>query len=214
MSIIIPSRDRPQCLVRAIDSLRQTQGAHTPEIVVVLDEPDVESQLAMAQRDDVRVVVVGSEYLGRPQDKYNIGLAHATGDWIVAFADDCTMDNEGWIDAMLQAGTPGGFCGLYDHVHPMWAFCTLVSASREYINRVMHGKLGLPWYHVWWADFEWSDIAKRHGVYVVPEAVSFTHHHAIFGAAQNDEVYRMAAQWREEDQRTYENRQQRRFPYD
>jgi len=208
VSIIIPSRDRPAGLLRAIKSLRATQGAHKPEIIVVLDEPDTASQEAMAARDDVQVIVVGPEFLGRPQDKYNVGYQAATGDWIVAFADDCEMISDDWIDLCL-AVDKGGFVGLYDGVHHLWSFATLHMASRRYIEEKMDGRLGIPQYHVWWADTEWADRARDNDVFVVCEAARFNHYHPANRTAETDPIYALAGNWREEDERTYTERKKR-----
>lgn len=210
VSIIIPSRDRTAGLVRAIESLRATQGRHQPEIVVVLDGGDEESQRVIAARDDVVMVIAGQgdEYLGRPQDKYNLGYKAATGNWIVTFADDCEMVSDNWIDHCLDVDK-GGFVGLYDGVHPSWSFATLHMASRRYIEEQMNGMLGIPAYHVWWADAEWADRARDNGVYVVCEQARFNHYHPANSTGKTDPIYKLAGDWREQDEKTYSRRRKR-----
>lgn len=209
VSIIIPSRDRTAGLQRAIRSLRATAGdQHELEIIVVLDEPDALSQEAMAAEEGVQVIVVGPEYLGRPQDKYNIGYAASTGEWIVTFADDCEMISDGWIDNCL-AVNKGGYVGLYDGVHLPWSFATLYMASRQYIDSVMRGQIGLPEYHVWWADSEWADRARDAGAFVICEQARFMHYHPANSTAESDPIYALAGNWREEDERTYARRKKR-----
>lgn len=211
LSCIIPSRDRPDSLLRAINSIRATQGIYEPEIVVVLDEPDTASRQALAHRTDVQVVLVADTYLGRPQDKYNVGLAAATGDWIVAFADDCEMISDGWIDACLAVNV-GGFVGLYDGVNDAEHFASLLMASRRYIETVMDGYLGLPWYHHCMADVEWAERARERGVYVVCRDARFKHYHPALMTGPSDALYQSGASWNATDRETFARRKAEGWP--
>lgn len=213
VSVIIPSRDRTDSLLRAIDSIRATQGSHEPEIVVVLDEPDRASQQALADRPDVKVVVVPTDYLGRPQDKFNVGLEAATGEWIVAFADDCEMVSDGWIDACLAANV-GGFVGLYDGVNDPGHFASLLMASRSYIDTVMDGYLGLPWYRHCMADVEWAERAREQGAYVVCFGARFKHYHPALMTGPSDALYQSGASWNAVDRETFARRKAEGWPKD
>lgn len=214
VSVIIPSRDRAAGLVRAIRSLRATAGdQHELEIIVVLDEPDVTSQEAAA-KEAVQVIIAGpgDAYLGRPQDKYNLGYAASTGEWVVTFADDCEMLSDGWIDECLKVNR-GGMVGLSDGgMNPSWA-CILWMATREYIDTVMRGYFGLPWYNVWWADVEWCHRAQRAGVYAPCTSIKMTHHHQARGFA-DDAIYALARELTPADEDTFTRRAKRNFEDD
>lgn len=214
VSVIIPSRDRPAGLCRAIDSVLATTSGHDVEIVVVLDEPDTASQEAMKAYPDAVVVVggPGDAYLGRPQDKYNLGYAASTGDWIVSGSDDVTFDSPGWIDECLRMNR-GGYIGLSDGGQdPRWV-CVLVMASRRYIETVMRGYFGLPWYHVWWADVEWAERARQIGCYVANTRLKLTHHHHLRQStpAVKDYIADLVLKLAPEDQITYTRRAARGF---
>ena len=215
VSIIIPSRDRPASLVRAIDSIRATQGDHEVEIIVVLDEPDVASQEAMQQRSDVQVIVSGpgDAYLGKPQAKNNLGYAAATGEWFVTGTDDITFDSQGWIDECLRVNL-GGMVGLSDGgIDPNWC-CVLWMATKEYIDTVMRGYFGLPWYNVWWADVEWSHRAAIAGVYAPCTTIKLTHYHWARHNAPDDAIYALARTLVAADEKTFGRRQKRGFKDD
>lgn len=221
-SFIIPSRDRPEGLCRAIESIYATTKGHDVEIIAVLDEPDSASRLMLQQYPEVEVVVggPGDAYLGKPQDKYNLGYAASTGDWIVAAADDITFETPGWLDDALRANR-GGFVGLPDGGQdPRWV-CVLLMATRWYIENVMRGHFGLEWYHVWWADVEWAERARQIGLYTYlnPKVFKMTHHHWLrsgnrVGGAEKDGIYKLAETLVAEDQITYGRRSLERFARD
>lgn len=213
-SFIIPSRDRPKGLCAAIDSIYRTTVGKEIEIVVVLDEPDSDSQFAMLSYPHVKVVVSGpgDAYLGKPQDKYNLGYAASTGDWIVTGSDDITFESEGWIDECLKVNK-GGFVGLSDGGQdPNWV-CVLVMANRWYIDNVMRGYLGLPWYHVWWADVEWCERARMIGLYRYCTSIKMVHHHWLRASspAVKDRIADLVETLSPEDQVTYTARSKRGF---
>jgi glycosyltransferase involved in cell wall biosynthesis len=96
ISVIIPTRYRPQLLQRAIDSvLSQTCGDF--EIIVIVDglDPETVSTLEMAHRE--RVTVLALEHNVGLAEARNVGVRHARGKW-VAFLDD---DDE-WLSEKLQ----------------------------------------------------------------------------------------------------------------
>jgi glycosyltransferase involved in cell wall biosynthesis len=215
ISVIIPSRDRPQGLLRAIESIRATQGDYEVEIVAVLDEPDLASQAIVFGLPGVKVVVSGPGdfYLGKPQDKFNLGYAAATGEWVVSGSDDITFDSPGWIDECLSVNR-GGFVGLSDGGHDPRNYCVLVMASRWYIENVMRGKFGLPWYHIWWADVEWAERAKIVGLYAACSTLKLTHYHWARGTAVADRIALLARELAPADEVTYGRRAKQRFADD
>lgn len=215
ISIIIPSRDRPQGLCQAIDSIIATTQGYEVELIVVLDEPDSASQQAMQAYPQVKVIIggPGDFYLGKPQDKYNLGYAQATGEWVITGSDDITFDAPGWLDDCLRVNR-GGMVGLSDGgQNPDWV-CVLWMANRWYITHVMRGYFGLPWYHVWWADVEWCERARRVGLYAPCTTIKMTHHHWLRGKAVQDRIYALAQSLVGEDEKTYARRAKRGFADD
>jgi glycosyltransferase involved in cell wall biosynthesis len=91
VSAVIPTRNRPELVVRAVRSaLAQTYT--DLEVIVVVDGTDPTTEKILKQLDDERLKVITlNEAVGAAQSR-NIGADSATGDWI-AFLDD---DDE-WI---------------------------------------------------------------------------------------------------------------------
>ena len=96
ISIVIPTRDRPQSLVRAERSaLGQTLDAI--EVIVVVDGPDEATIQALGAVEDPRVVIkLLPRNLG-PAAARNEGVEASQGRWI-AFLDD---DDE-WLPGKLE----------------------------------------------------------------------------------------------------------------
>jgi glycosyltransferase involved in cell wall biosynthesis len=96
VSVVIPTRDRPKLLLRAIDSvLRQTH--REIEVVVVADGPDPETVSAVQSVDDPRLQLFLNPYPSTAAGARNAGADRAKGEWI-AFLDD---DDE-WLPNKLE----------------------------------------------------------------------------------------------------------------
>ena len=88
VSVIIPTRNRPLLLQRAIECALQ-QTFRQLEVVVVVDGPDPESERvlsALAATESRVRVVVNRQNVGLAESR-NIGVRHAKGRWM-AFLDD------------------------------------------------------------------------------------------------------------------------------
>jgi len=206
VSIVIPSRDRVKGLLCAIDNMRATTAGIDTEIIVVLDKPDIASQNAVKDMADVRVVLMPDSYRnGHPQEKWQAGYDASKGDWIAQITDDIVMA-DGWLKACLD--TPNkGFVGYAD---PNWygLLATINMASREYVEDVMHGRFGLPWYYVEWADNEWTARAKAIDALVFCAEATFIHHRF------HDSQRELTASYPEKDAKTFHDRLAAGFPED
>ena len=96
VSVVIPTRDRPYLVARAVHSAL-TQSLHKIEVIVVVDGPDDATLQVLNQIDDPRLEVCTlSRHLG-PSDARNAGVRAAQSQWI-AFLDD---DDE-WFPQKLE----------------------------------------------------------------------------------------------------------------
>lgn len=210
VSIIIPSRDRPLGLLRVIVSILMTTKNHDVEIIPVLDAPDTTSRELILSLPLLDAAVMPDTYVdGHPQQKYQRGYDVARGSWIVTAADDIVF-HVGWLSATL-AHPNRGLVGLFDPHHKM-NMATLYAVTRDYVERVMSGYLGLPWYRVWAADREWMERAKRAAAFTICPEAGFEHFHPCLGTAQPDRISRMSTQWHKQDDLTYKARLEADFP--
>lgn len=208
VSIIVPSRDRPPGLLRAIVAILTTTRAYDVEIIPVLDAPDVVSRDLILCFPFIVPAIMPDDYVhGHAQQKYQAGYKAARGKWIVSGSDDITFC-PGWLDAMRAHSPNRGYIGFYDDQH-QGKLATLVIASREYIETTMHGRFGLPWYHVHGADAEWQDRAKAAGAFTICKGARFDHHRS--GTAP-DELQRFGQQFHAKDDATYAARRKAGFP--
>jgi glycosyltransferase involved in cell wall biosynthesis len=96
VSVVIPTRFRPDLVVRAVRSVL-AQTVDTIEVVVVIDGPDDETSAALEALGDARIRVVTLDESGGAPNARNVGVSHAQGAW-TAFLDD---DDE-WLPNKLE----------------------------------------------------------------------------------------------------------------
>lgn len=96
VSVIIPTRNRPATLRRAINSI-QAQTFNNIEIIIVIDGPDEQTKCELTTLKDNQLKVIAlPESVGGSAAR-NAGVTHASADWI-AFLDD---DDE-WLPNKLE----------------------------------------------------------------------------------------------------------------
>lgn len=87
VSVVIPTRNRPELVTRAV---RSALGQTFPniEVIVVIDGPDPQTRDALAQIDDDRLRVVELPESGGAPNARNQGVRHARGRWTALLDDD------------------------------------------------------------------------------------------------------------------------------
>ena len=96
VSVVIPTRNRPALVCRAVQSVL-SQTYKEIEAVVVVDGPDEATVAALAELKDPRVRVLALEENVGGSEARNTGVRAAAGDWI-AFLDD---DDE-WMPEKIE----------------------------------------------------------------------------------------------------------------
>jgi glycosyltransferase involved in cell wall biosynthesis len=87
VSVVIPTRNRPELVTRAVRSaLAQTLAEI--EVIVVIDGPDQATREALAAEPDPRLRVVPLAASGGAPSARNVGVEHATGKWTALLDDD------------------------------------------------------------------------------------------------------------------------------
>jgi glycosyltransferase involved in cell wall biosynthesis len=96
VSVVIPTRNRPTIVIRAVKSaLAQTYG--NLEVVVVIDGPDRATEAALEALADPRVTVVPLLQGVGGSEARNIGARTAKGEWIALLDDD-----DEWLATKLE----------------------------------------------------------------------------------------------------------------
>jgi glycosyltransferase involved in cell wall biosynthesis len=100
VSVVIPTRDRPQMLRRAVASVLDQEYAGAIEVVVVQDRPDPDAPEPTFSTDgtDRSVRLLANHDVPGAAATRNIGLRAATGD-LVALCDD----DDVWLPGKLAA---------------------------------------------------------------------------------------------------------------
>lgn len=105
VSVVIPTRDRPQRATEAIDSvLACAYPADRFEVILVDNRPDAEGDTAGAtvgSLADERVRILHEPVAGGANAR-NTGLEHARGE-IVAFTDDDVIVDRDWLTTIARA---------------------------------------------------------------------------------------------------------------
>ena len=96
ISVVIPTRGRPEFVTRAVESaLRQSYAPH--EVIVVIDGPDPETTRALRSLEDKRLRVIGLDENVGGSEARNIGIRAAQGEWVALLDDD-----DYWLPAKLK----------------------------------------------------------------------------------------------------------------
>lgn len=102
VSIIIPSKDHPQILMRCIDSVLQFTDYRNFEFVVVDNGSTMENRLAIS----AYLENIGGRYVYQAEPfnfskMCNLGAANARGEYLLFLNDDIEMFQRQWLERML-----------------------------------------------------------------------------------------------------------------
>lgn len=96
ISVVIPTRERPSLIVRAVQSAL-TQTIDAIEVIVVIDGPDAATSRVLRQIDDSRLEVrMLPQRLGHA-DARNTGISEAKSQWVALLDDD-----DEWLPQKLE----------------------------------------------------------------------------------------------------------------
>lgn len=97
VSVVIPTRGRPELLMRAVVSALQ-QTLRNLEVIVVLDGPDLDTEKAIYNINDSRVSLIALAQPVGGSEARNIGARAASGEYIALLDDD-----DEWLPGKLEA---------------------------------------------------------------------------------------------------------------
>jgi glycosyltransferase involved in cell wall biosynthesis len=157
LSVTIATRNRPEMLIGAIESVLRQSYQHF-EIVVMDDSDNNDTQLALGGIKDDRIRVVRTPARRGAGATFNVGLEAATGA-IISFLDDDNLMHSEWlrsvvwafttfpkIDALYGARTnedPGAQQGLRSGLMPTLEFAHYDRARHERANYVDRNTIAL-----------------------------------------------------------------------
>lgn len=176
ISVLVPSRERPDLLARSIDSL----GEGELEVLVRVDEDDPRLD-GYAQFPDV---VVGAHhgYWGL-HHYYNELAERARGDWLFLWNDDCIMETRNWIDVVRSYD--GKMAVLNPNTnHDNWEIDMNVFPILPRKMFELMGHFSLSLHNDSWVEF----VARDAGIMVrVP--ITIRHDRADLTGNNDDDVY-------------------------
>jgi len=97
VSVVIPTRDRPDLVTRAVRSAL-AQTVEDIEVIVVIDGPDAPTRSALGGVGDARVRVVELPVSGGAPNARNVGVHEARARWTALLDDD-----DEWLPTKLAA---------------------------------------------------------------------------------------------------------------
>jgi glycosyltransferase involved in cell wall biosynthesis len=97
VSVVIPTRNRPDLVVRAVGTVLN-QSMRDLEVIVVIDGADAETQAALATIDDERLRIISHSSNRGAGAARDTGVEAACGTWIALLDDD-----DEWLPGKLAA---------------------------------------------------------------------------------------------------------------
>jgi len=192
ITIIFPTRNRPNNITRMVDSIVRTiSDINNVELLVYIDDDDVESIPALtaaAERISVNAIQ-GNKMPG--SQMYNAIFKEARGDIIMFSADDIVFNTPNWdllvqkeFDAyedkiLLVYGNDGyqnGRIATHGFIHRYWV---------ELVGYVLPPKLASAYTDEWM-----TDLAIRVGRKCYRPDLLTEHMHPAVGKAPMDDVYK------------------------
>ena len=211
VSVVIPSRDRPERLRACIEQLQLVSPE--VEIVVVIDTGD-DGTVAVAE--DLKCkIVMNDDDLG-PGHCWNLGAAAASGDAFVLGADDLKFYS-GWLEAALVGLAKLNMVGLvgFNDMSPnAGKLATHYLISKNYAANEWGGVMAPGGYRQHFTDNEATVRARRDKCFHYAEDSVVEHLHWIWDKAENDESYQVGQESYGDGASLFEKRLQDGFPND
>lgn len=191
VSVLVPTRGRPDHLRTLLASYARTLVGETSELVFRVDDDDLETREILADQPHVVVGPRLDGYRSLPTF-YNELLAASTGDVLLCGNDDMAFQTYGWAPLVLEAANryPDGLFnfGVKAHNESHYPFSIV---SRQVANR-----LGFLWDpRIFWGDIYLRDVMRAFGRCELLPTVEILHNWAGDEASQNQIYVRDPSYW-------------------
>lgn len=161
VSVLLPSRGRPDSLCRAVSSLAYGEV----EIIVGLDEDDPHAWRA----ENLVSTFPGVRCCINPRQPtlgalFNLLAAQADSEWLVPFPDDYTMDQPNWVEdtykTLIKLPKKLGVSYIWDPLYPHFASLPIVSKDMV----AMQGFYMPPFFPFLFGDTWWNEVGVMSGM--------------------------------------------------
>lgn len=158
ISVLTPSRGRPQSLRTSADSIFATASRPDEiEFLVVLDPDEKFEGYKLAFQDPhpsykIRIFLSPKRYGYRGMADYlNLLAESATGDWLLNWNDDATMLTEAWDDTLRAMDPNIMVAGLQDN-YPGYGMVCFPAVRRVAVDLLGKFCEDTPHVDTWWQD--------------------------------------------------------------
>ena len=213
ISIFIATSGRPAMFRSMLESLYATTQGYDVEVVAAIDDDyaawDVAHELGCG-------IWYNQKRRGALQ-AWNDAFSMTKGNFLVPAGDDQIFHPD-WLKYALESFRDNldnwGVLGMNDlayngntQVATMWMF------NREWCKSMMGGVFAPPCYHYYCVDLEWNEKAKMYNEFFWDSRAIVEHLHSAHGKRPIDttDSYK-EDKWMEVDNRTFEQRKEKRFP--
>jgi len=209
ISIVIPSLNRSHQLLTLIGNIQATSGKDfSIEILPIIDVDDLTTKSLL---DKTGIKYYLTPPFSTPIFKWNEGLRHSSGDWIVQGADDILFP-EDWLKKAFL--TPNhGFLALSDGRMKDVPYEPHYMAERTWLKKYMGGVLACPKYNHYFNDLEIGARANKIGQFIRARII-IQHNHCVWNTAKKDSTYKKGEKFFNLDRVLYDERKQLNFPDD
>ncbi len=190
ISVLLPSRGRPEALAASIQSLREKARRPDQVEILVAADPDDQATATAAFELGCPCWVAPVRYGYSRLNLYFNELARlAGGSWLVLWNDDARMETQGWDEIINVLGGSYLPSGAKIHVCDLWVdghspdLCTF-----PVISRAIYQAAGGYSPHTCHCDTWWQDIGRALGV-IKPIPVRVDHQRADLTGGHNDTTY-------------------------
>ena len=204
LSICVPTFHRPHALESLVKNIHE--ATTTPHSIYFVTEPDDAESIAEINRLGENLII--NKYPGTHTGAANTAYESTSEPYFIIANDDFTFHLD-WDVRALLAITGFGVCGLSDGFSKQYTQITLV--DRNYIE-TQSGVIDEPntlyhrGYHHNYVDTEFSETAKKRGMFTTCSESVVEHRHYSYNKSPMDDTYRKTLTGVSHDMALYESR--------
>lgn len=190
ISVLVPSRGRPEMFKRMYDTLVDTATfPRAIEVVAYLDDDDPERDDYPVETETKIVYVNGERIL--LSEAWNAAYQWASGEILMHCGDDLTFNTPGWDQRVREE-----FSKIPDRIGLVFADDLSTNfpdlATHGFVHRRWVDAVGYflpPLFSCDWNDVWLTEVAQKIGRAIPMPDVVIEHHHYTFGKAERDETH-------------------------